>query len=112
MVRCSQTSIPWKIRFRRRTVHLDCKKKGKAVNIKIGRLSVALLSITVSFACCLATTLARAQDAPGVRMKLEDFANGPDGAKRVASLNKAVAKMKALDNSTNPQDFRRSWLYW
>jgi hypothetical protein len=45
-------------------------------------------------------------------MKLEDFAKGPDGAKRIASLQKAVAKMKSLDSSTNPQDFRRSWLYW
>ena len=45
-------------------------------------------------------------------MKLEDFVKGPDGAKRVASLTKAVAKMRALDNSTNPQDFRRSWAYW
>ena len=48
-----------------------------------------------------------------VRMKLQDFVNGADGAKRLASLQKAVAKMKSLDNSPpDSVDFRRSWKYW
>lgn len=55
---------------------------------------------------------AKLQLAPGVRMKLEAFVQGPDGQKRLASLQKAIAKMKSLDKSTNPQDFRRSWAYW
>jgi Common central domain of tyrosinase/Polyphenol oxidase middle domain len=48
-----------------------------------------------------------------VRMRFQDFASGPDGAKRLASLQKAVAKMKSLDNSPpDSVDFRRSWKYW
>jgi hypothetical protein len=48
-----------------------------------------------------------------VRMKWQDFVNGPDGAKRLASLEKAVAKMRSLDNSpSDSADFRRSWKYW
>ncbi|MGY3133426.1 hypothetical protein ACVWZM_004108 [Bradyrhizobium sp. USDA 4501] len=48
-----------------------------------------------------------------VRMKWQDFINGPDGAKRLASLEKAVAKMRSLDNSPmDSADFRRSWRYW
>jgi hypothetical protein len=46
-------------------------------------------------------------------MKLQDFVKGPEGAKRLASLQKAVAKMKSLDNSApDSVDFRRSWKYW
>jgi hypothetical protein len=46
-------------------------------------------------------------------MRWQDFSAGPDGAARVASLQKAVQKMKSLD-SADPQsaDFRRSWAYW
>ncbi len=48
-----------------------------------------------------------------VRMKWEDFVKGPDGAKRLASLRTAVAKMKSLDGSApDSVDFRRSWTYW
>jgi tyrosinase len=48
-----------------------------------------------------------------VRMKWQDFVNGPDGATRLASLEKAVAKMRSLDNSqADSADFRRSWKYW
>jgi hypothetical protein len=48
-----------------------------------------------------------------VRMKWQDFVNGPDGAKRLASLEKAIAKMRSLDNSPpDSVDFRRSWKYW
>ncbi len=47
------------------------------------------------------------------RMKWQDFVSGPDGAKRLASLTTAVAKMKSLDNSpADSADFRRSWKYW
>jgi hypothetical protein len=47
------------------------------------------------------------------RMKWQDFVSGPDGDKRLASLQKAVAKMKSLDNSpVDSADFRRSWKYW
>lgn len=54
-----------------------------------------------------------AQTAPQVRMKWEDFISGPDGAKRLASLEAAIKKMRSLD--TSPQDsadYRRSWQYW
>jgi hypothetical protein len=48
-----------------------------------------------------------------VRMKWQDFVNGPDGAKRLAGLQTAVAKMRSLDNSpVDSADFRRSWKYW
>jgi hypothetical protein len=51
--------------------------------------------------------------AVNVRMKWQDFASGPDGPKRIASLEKAVAKMRSLDNSpVDSADFRRSWKYW
>jgi hypothetical protein len=51
--------------------------------------------------------------APNIRMKWQDFIGGPDGADRLTSLQKAVAKMKSLDNSPpNSVDFRRSWKYW
>jgi Common central domain of tyrosinase/Polyphenol oxidase middle domain len=50
---------------------------------------------------------------PQVRLKWQDFVSGSDGAKRLASLEKAVAKMKSLDGSPKDSaDFRRSWLYW
>lgn len=51
--------------------------------------------------------------APHLRMKWQDFIAGPDGAKRLASLEMAVAKMRSLDNSPpDSVDFRRSWKYW
>ena len=46
-------------------------------------------------------------------MRWQDFIRGPEGAKRLASFQKAIAKMKSLDNSPpNSVDFRRSWKYW
>jgi hypothetical protein len=46
-------------------------------------------------------------------MKWQEFVNGPDGAKRLASLEKAVAKVRSLDNSpVDSANFRRSWRYW
>jgi hypothetical protein len=54
-----------------------------------------------------------ASTAIHVRMKWQDFVSGPDGATRLASLEKAVAKMRSLDNSpADSADFRRSWKYW
>jgi hypothetical protein len=51
--------------------------------------------------------------APQVRMRWQDFISGPDGAKRLASLQAAITKMKSLDGSApDSADFRRSWLYW
>jgi hypothetical protein len=51
--------------------------------------------------------------APQVRMRWQDFISGPDGAKRLASFQAAVQKMKALDNSPRDSaDYRRSWQYW
>jgi Common central domain of tyrosinase/Polyphenol oxidase middle domain len=53
-----------------------------------------------------------------VRLSWESFIAGPDGPKRVASLEKGIAKMKSLDaarGSTDPQrqkDYMRSWEYW
>jgi hypothetical protein len=45
-------------------------------------------------------------------MKWQDFIKGPAGAKRLASLQKGVAKMKSLNTSTNKVDYMRSWAYW
>jgi hypothetical protein len=46
-------------------------------------------------------------------MKWQDFVSGPDGAARLASLQKAVAKMRSLDSApVDSADFRRSWKYW
>ena len=51
--------------------------------------------------------------APQSRMRWQDFVKGPDGAKRLASLQKAIAKMKSLNSSApTSADFRRSWQYW
>ncbi len=51
--------------------------------------------------------------APQVRMRWQDFINGPDGAKRLASLQAAITKMRSLDGSPpGSADFRRSWQYW
>ena len=50
---------------------------------------------------------------PQVRMSWQTFVSGPAGALRLASLKKAIAKMRSLDNSpTDSADFRRSWKYW
>lgn len=60
-----------------------------------------------------ASAQANGDPTPQVRMKLQDFASGPDGAKRLASLQKAVTKMKSLDGAPPASaDFRRSWTYW
>jgi tyrosinase len=65
----------------------------------------------------MASTLAvagtAAAQAPQVRMRWQDFVAGPDGAKRLASLEAAIKKMKSLDGSApGSADFRRSWQYW
>src|SRR6266849_10497911 len=86
-------------------------KRGTAIVSRV-LLSSAVLAFSLS-------SLASAQAPPPTpnsvqtRMKLQDFVAGPDGAKRLASLKKAVAKMKSLDNSaTDSVDYRRSWAYW
>ena len=90
-----------------------CTRK-KVANISA---SIFLSTCLFSSACILsaeqATSYAeKAAAAPQVRMRWQDFIAGPAGAKRLASLEKAVSKMKSLDSSTNPTDFRRSWRYW
>ena len=78
-------------------------------------------SPSIRWSCLLVATLMSASAvpvfadaaAPQVRMRWQDFSSGPDGAKRVASLQKAVAKMKSLDSADPTSvDFRRSWAYW
>ncbi len=55
---------------------------------------------------------ARAQ-TPQLRMSWQSFVSGPDGAKRLASLQAAVQKMKSLNSSPHDSpDYRRSWEYW
>lgn len=68
--------------------------------------------------CCATDTPATPTPVARVRLSWEDFVKGPDGAKRLASLEKGIAKMKSLDaqrGSTDPQkqlDYKRSWEYW
>src|ERR1700719_2529505 len=48
-------------------------------------------------------------------MRWQDFISGPDGARRLASLEAAVSKMKSLDATDPvqaPANYRRSWHYW
>jgi hypothetical protein len=69
-----------------------------------------VVSASISTGACAQTT---GNPAPHVRMKWQDFVNGPDGAKRLASLQTAVAKMRSVDSSPpDSGDFRRSWKYW
>jgi Common central domain of tyrosinase/Polyphenol oxidase middle domain len=54
-------------------------------------------------------------DAQQVRMRWQDFVSGPGGAARLASLVKAITKMKSLDATdpvADPVNYRRSWHYW
>jgi hypothetical protein len=61
----------------------------------------------------LAVTGTAAAQAPQVRMRWQDFVAGPDGAKRLASLQTAIKRMKSLDASPPASaDYRRSWQYW
>ena len=68
-------------------------KRGPA---KVSR--VLLSSMVLAFSL---SSLASAQAPPPtpnsvqMRMKLQDFVAGPDGAKRLAILKKAVAKMRS-----------------
>jgi len=76
----------------------------------IRRVLLALAAATL-FQAAFAQSPAPA--APQVRMKWQDFVSGPGGPARLASLQKAVAKMKSLDTSApDSADFRRSWKYW
>ena len=83
----------------------------------IGISSFAVLTISSFVVLTLISPSAHAQTngdpVPQVRMKWQDFVSGPDGNKRLASLQMAVAKMKSLDNAPpTSADFRRSWTYW
>jgi hypothetical protein len=69
--------------------------------------------VSLAVALLLAVTGTAAAQAPQVRMKWQDFVAGPDGAKRLASLQAAIKKMKSLDGSPQTSaDYRRSWQYW
>jgi tyrosinase len=70
-------------------------------------------AVSLAAVWALAVTGTAAAQAPQVRMKWQDFVAGPDGAKRLTSLENAIKKMKSLDTSppTSP-DYRRSWQYW
>lgn len=82
--------------------------------------SASMGAITVGPDAAACGTEPAAAPTPPVRVRLswEDFVKGPDGAKRLASLEKGIAKMKSLDSargSTDPQkqlDYKRSWEYW
>lgn len=81
-------------------------------NRRVARiLAAAIAAIVLPQAGMEAQTAPPA--APQVRMRWQDFVSGPDGAKRLASLEKAVQKMKSLDTSPpGSADYRRSWQYW
>jgi hypothetical protein len=77
------------------------------------RVLVALAAVSVLTQAGVEAQTAPADSSPQVRLRWEDFASGPDGAKRLASLQKAVEKMKSLDSSDpSSADYRRSWQYW
>ena len=72
------------------------------------------VQVLVAVIAAFILTLSSA-DAQQVRMRWQDFISGPDGARRLASLMAAVAKMKSLDATDPVQDpvnYRRSWHYW
>ncbi len=74
------------------------------------RMAHVLVAATAAF--MLTQTGAEAQQ---LRMRWQDFISGPDGARRLASLEAAVSKMKSLDATDPVQDpvnYRRSWHYW
>lgn len=73
-----------------------------------------MCSLVVAAFILLAHAPAAAQTPPPqVRMRWQDFISGPDGAKRLASLQAAIQKMKSLNSSPkNSADYRRSWEYW
>ena len=51
--------------------------------------------------------------APQVRLSWQHFIQGAAGAQRLASLKKAITKMKSLNASPKTSaDYRRSWEYW
>jgi hypothetical protein len=86
-------------------------------NSRISMLLVATTILLFTYSTPLSTQYAfasKSQDsAAQVRMRWQDFIGGPEGSKRLASLQAGVARMKSLDNSSpDSADFRRSWKYW
>jgi hypothetical protein len=50
---------------------------------------------------------------PQVRLAWQEFVSGAEGARRLASLQAGVTKMKSLDKSPHDSaNYRRSWEYW
>jgi len=76
-------------------------------------IATATICLFANSACPGPQQTTTNQSGPQVRMRWQDFISGPDGAKRLASLQAAVTKMKSLDNSPpGSADYRRSWAYW
>lgn len=73
-----------------------------------------LIFIFLTLMATIVVTQAATQaEAPQVRMRWQDFVSGPDGVKRLKSLQTAVQRMKSLDVSPKDSaDYRRSWQYW
>jgi hypothetical protein len=68
-----------------------------------------------AFALVIPIAYAQSGNSPALhtRMRWQDFISGPEGNKRLASLQKAIAKMRSLDNSPpDSVNFRLSWKYW
>jgi hypothetical protein len=89
--------------------------------MKSSRLRLMQAAAVIALILCFASTPFEAKSGnvyhpasiPQVRMRWQDFISGPGGAARLASLKKAVLKMKSLDNAPpTSADFRRSWKYW
>jgi len=84
--------------------------------------TISAILVGTATALSLQASLANGQEpsskrdgslAPQIRMRWQDFIGGPDGTKRLASLQTAIAKMRSLDKSPhNSADYRRSWEYW
>src|SRR6185437_9223984 len=90
-------------------------KEGRTMCTFAARTAFLLVLPLLALPLLSSGACAQTNASPAIqqRMKWQDFVSGPDGAKRLASLTAAVAKMKSLDNSpVDSADFRRSWKYW
>ena len=79
---------------------------------KTGSTSVVLLTFAAILLYTPPPLVSQAPTAQ-VRLKWQDFVRGPEGARRLGSLEKGIAKMKSLDGAPKTSvDYRRSWEYW
>ena len=98
-----------------RPILFESFRSKEVVLARISSFAVRAVLLLVVLALTSHSAYAQTHRNPAlhVRMKWQDFVSGRDGAKRLASLQKAIAKMKSFDNSPpNSADFRRSWKYW